>query len=72
MVKPSVSVTLQIGSTTAEIGTVDLPIVSTPAGRDAVGLWQVEFHVDHAAFRRRIADLLRSAADEFEKGPADG
>lgn len=69
---PAVPVTLQIGSVTAEIGTVELPLTSAPAGRDAAGLWHIEFNVDHAAFRRGIADLLRKAADEFEKGTTDG
>lgn len=68
---PAVPVTLQIGNTTADIGTVELPIVSTPAGRDAAGLWHIDFRVDHAAFRRGLADLLRQAADEFEKGVSD-
>lgn len=70
--RPAVPVVLQIGSTIAEVGCVHLPIVSTPAERDALDMWQVEFHVDHAELRRRIAVLLRSVADEFEKGPADG
>lgn len=68
---PAVPITLQIGDTTAEIGTVELPLISTPAGRDAAGLWRIDFRVDHAAFRRGIADLLRAVADEFEKGATD-
>ena len=68
----AVPVTLQIGNTTAGVANVEVPLISAPAGRDAAGLWQVEFRVDHAEFRRRVADLLRSVADEFEKGPADG
>lgn len=73
MAKPAaVPVALQVGSTTAEIGAVDLPLVSAPAGRDAAGLWQLTFRVDHAEFRRGLADLLRKAADEIEKGVTDG
>lgn len=68
MAKPTLPVTLQIGSITAEVGTVELPMTSQPAGRDAAGLWKVEVNVDHAELRRRIADLLRSVAYEFEKG----
>lgn len=74
MAKPAaVPVTLQIGSVTANVGAVDLPLTSAPAGRDAAGLWHLDFRVDHAAFRRGLADLLRQAADEIEKGaPTDG
>lgn len=72
MTKPAaVPVTLQVGNTTAEIGTVELPLISTPAGRDAAGLWQVDFTIDHAEFRRGVADLLRAVADKFEKGASD-
>lgn len=72
MALAALPVSLQIGGTTAEVGTVELPLISAPAGRDAAGLWQVNLSVDHVELRRRIADLLRSAADEFEKGPTDG
>jgi hypothetical protein len=72
VVEPALPIVLQIGSTSAEVGCVHLPLVSTPAGRDAIGMWQIDFHVDHAELRRRIAVLLRSVADEFEKVPADG
>ncbi|MFB4275739.1 hypothetical protein ACBJ59_10640 [Nonomuraea sp. MTCD27] len=73
MAKPAaVPVTLHIGSSIADLGAVDLPLIATPAGRDAAGLWHVDFHVDHAEFRHGIAELLRSAADEFDKGATDG
>jgi hypothetical protein len=68
----SVPVTIQIGNTTAGVGHVEVPIISTPAGRDAAGREQVKLAVDHPELRRRIADLLRGVADELEKGPSDG
>lgn len=71
--RPDLPVTLRIGTITAEIGSVKLPMTSQPAGRDAVGLWHLEVNVDHVEFRRRVADLLRGVAAEFEKeAPTDG
>ncbi|GAA3172547.1 hypothetical protein [Nonomuraea roseoviolacea] len=72
MVRPALPVVLQIGGTTAEVGSVDLPLVEGPAVRNAGGTWEIEVRVDHSELRRRIADVLRLVADEFERGPADG
>lgn len=68
MAKPTVPITLQIGTITADVGTVELPISTGPATR-ADGVWHLPLTVDHDEFRRRVADLLRGVADEFEKGP---
>lgn len=73
MARPALPVTLKIGDiTAAEIGTVDIPLIAGPVSKDAAGQRYAEFTVDHAEFRRRVADLLRSAAAEFEKGATDG
>ena len=72
MAKATLPVAIHIGTTPVGVAHIELPIVATPAGRDAAGLWQVNVAIDHAELRRRIADILRSAADEIEKGVTDG
>lgn len=74
MAKPAaVPVFLQVGNTTAEIGSVELPLVAAPASHASPGLKFANFTVDHTEFRRGLADLLRNAADELDKGAtADG
>lgn len=73
MARPaSVPVTLQIGSITAEIGTVDIPLIAGPTTRDSTGRAFANFNVDHAEFGRALADLLRSTAHDLEKGATDG
>lgn len=72
MAKPTLPVVLQVGNTSGEIGSVELPFISEPAGKDAAGLWTVTLRVDHPEFRRRLAALLRDAAAHFEEVPVDG
>jgi len=67
MARPTLPVTLHVGGTTAEVGTVEVPFTPRPIDR-----WNITLEVDHAEFRRRLADLLRGVADEFEKGAPDG
>lgn len=70
--RPALPVTLMIGDiTVAEIGTVPIPLIAGPVSKDPGGQKYAEFHVDHAEFRRGVADLLRAAAAEFERGPVD-
>ncbi|MER7500453.1 hypothetical protein AB0L05_27725 [Nonomuraea pusilla] len=69
--KPVLPVTLKIGDiAAAEVGTVEIPLVTGPASKDAAGRWRMELRVDHPALRRNIAILLRGVADELE-GLAD-
>lgn len=71
--KPTLPVVLWVGDTAAEIGTVDLPLVAGPVTQASSGRMFANFAVDHAEFRRGLADLLRSTAHELEKGAsADG
>jgi hypothetical protein len=72
MAKPVLPVILQIGDTSGQIGTVDVPLVAGPVVRGMAGLQHAEFRVDHDEFRRNVADLLRRVAEEFERGPIDG
>lgn len=70
--KSGLPVTIQIGSIPVGTSHVELPVISTPAGRDADGAWQVNIAIDHPELRRRVAAVLRAAADELDKGAADG
>ncbi|MFI6793669.1 hypothetical protein ACIBG4_40695 [Nonomuraea sp. NPDC050383] len=73
MASPTLPVVLQVGTTpAAQIGTVEIPIVTGPASKDPSGHWQVEVQVDQDELWRRIASLLRDAADLIEKGATDG
>lgn len=56
-------VTLTVGDTQCEVGTVNLPLVAeTTSPRD------LAVRVDVPELRRRIADLLREAAQAIEDG----
>ncbi len=62
----SLPVTLAIGVTSCEVGTVDLPLVAestAPEGATA--------RVDMPELRRRIADLLREVAKVIEDGSGE-
>lgn len=72
MAKPTLPVILHLGDVTAvaEIGTVVVPLVPE-TGKDAAGRLHVNVRVDIAALRRDLAEVLRDAADQFDKA-ADG
>lgn len=73
MAKPTLPVTLHLGDiTAAELGTITIPFTTKPARKDNAGQWHIEVLVDQKALRQSIADILRDAAAQFEKGGSDG
>lgn len=64
----SIPVVLKVAGVEGEIGTVELPIATSPQGRDRTGAFRLAVEIDHTELRTRIADLLRTAADEIQAG----
>jgi hypothetical protein len=67
----TIPVMLGVSESNAEIGRVDVPFSKRQIVRDDDGSLHLELTVDHGELRRRLAGLLREAADQFERGPLD-
>lgn len=63
----SLPVTLQVGETVCEFGTIELPFTTMVVAPRSIAV-----RLDDTELRRRLAAMLREAADTLEEGPADG
>lgn len=60
-------VTLKVGETICDVGSVNVPFTMQAVDRRSVSV-----RIDQPELRRRLAAMLREAADTLEEGAADG